>query len=516
MKTHTEGFKNQIKTLGREQEVKITYTIDGVETVLESETLNAVTPSFQGSLLKSVMKQLEIDSNVDIPVETILNFKFGIKVDEEYEYLDFGNYIVYKSEKQEDTLSYKITCYDKLLYSMKEYEQPDIIFPTTINDYIVGICEKIGLTFANDGEEFVNYNREISTDYYKDLDYTFRDVLDELSQVTAGNVCINANDELEIRYVNDTHDTIDEEFFKDINVNFGAKYGPVNSIVLSRSGESDNVYLPDEENIEANGLCEIKIVDNQIMNFNDRADYLPAILEKLSGLEYYINDFASTGIVYYDLCDKYYVQIGDNTYPCIMFNNEVLVTQGLEENVYTDLPKESETDYTKATQDDRLFRKTYLIVDKQNQKIESTASSVSGLSNDLSNLDDTISEIEKNQKEVSGQISQMQQTLNGFDFRIVNIENDGVTKVENTLVTIDIDGIKVATNESAISTLITNDSFVIKNYDDLLAQFNNDGAILDNLTVRKYLTAGCHRREKFQDEETGEWRTGEFYVGGGA
>ena len=84
------------------------------------------------------------------------------------------------------------------------------------------------------------------------------------------------------------------------------------------------------------------------------------------------------------------------------------------------------------------------------------------------------------------------------------------------MVTIDIDGIKVATNESAISTLITNDSFVIKNYDDLLAQFNNDGAVLDNLTVRKYLTAGCHRREKFQDEETGEWRTGEFYVGGGA
>ena len=513
MKTHTNDFKNTIKEFGKEIDSIITFG----DTALGVDDLNAVTPSFKSSILKSAMKQLDIDSNVEIPVGTILNYKFGLKVNGEYEYIDFGKYVVYSVEKQEDTTSYKITCYDKMLYTMKEYKSLENgTFPMTVRDYLTNLCLDCGLLFIDTTKTFANYDKVIESDLYADLGYTYRDILDELAQVTASTICLNKNDSVEVRYINDTQDIINEEYFKDINVNFGEKYGPVNSIVLSRSGESDNVYLPDEESIEINGLCEIKIIDNQIMNFNDRADYLPAIIEKLNGLEYYINDFASTGIVYYDICDKYYVQIGDNTYPCIMFNNEVLVTQGLEENVYTELPKESKTDYTKASQDDRLLRKTFIIVDKQNQTIEATISSVSGLNDELSNLDKTIEEVEKNQKEVSGQISQMQQTLNGFDFRIVNIENDGVTKVENTLVTIDIDGIKVATNESAISTLITNDSFVIKNYDDLLAQFNNDGAVLDNLTVRKYLTAGCHRREKFQDEETGEWRTGEFYVGGGA
>ena len=511
MKTHTNDFKNTIKEFGKEIDNIITFG----DTALGVDDLNAVTPSFKSSILKSAMKQLGIDSNVEIPVGTILNYKFGLKVNGEYEYIDFGKYVVYSVEKQEDTASYKITCYDKMLYTMKEYVALENgTFPMTIRDYITNLCLDCGLLFIDTTKTFANYDKVIESDLYADLGYTYRDILDELSQVTASIICLNKNDSVQVRYLNDTNDTIDEEFLKEVNVTFGEKQGKINSIVLSRSGESDNVYLRNEESVELDGLNEVKIVDNQIMNFNDRADYLPAILEQLNGLEYYINDFSSTGIIYFDIYDKYNVQIGDNIYPCIMFNDEILVTQGLEENVYTELPKQTETDYTKASQDDRLLRKTYIIVDKQNQTIEATISSISGLNDELSNLDKTIEEIEKNQKEVSGQVSQMQQTLNGFDFRIVNIENDGVTKIKNTLVTIDIDGIKVATNESAISTLITNNSFVIKNYDEMLAQFNNDGAVLDNLKVRKYFIAGSHRREKFQDEETGEWRTGEFHVGG--
>ena len=64
---------------------------------------------------------------------------------------------------------------------------------------------------------------------------------------------------------------------------FGQKYGVINSIVLSRSGESDNVYLRDEKSVAQNGLTEVKIVDNQIMNFNNRSDYLQGILNALNG-----------------------------------------------------------------------------------------------------------------------------------------------------------------------------------------------------------------------------------------
>lgn len=535
MKAHTNNFKEEIKTFGRQLDSIVTYTIGGVETQLGSEELNSVTPHFESDILKSVMKQLDIDSNVNIPIGTIINYKFGVLVNNEFEYLDYGNYIVYSVEKQEDTNSYKIVCYDKMLLMMKPYAQMPITYPITIRNYINAICTFNSLTFTNASDEFPNYDKEIQNELYltsdnKDMGYTFRDVLDELAQATASTICINENDELEIRYINETvgknllnksnyykgtwrsnfvkvdeistglklttlqagnqrwfpayildnsllgktitisakitdannkkckfaiywvnmntltyhtllqtveksgnneimkltitlpsevpttdtniavflyagvtgasideeyfynelmieennvkteyepfGDTINEEFLKDINVNFGQKYGPVNSIVLSRAGGSDNVYLQDEDSIDKNGLCEIKISDNQIMNFNDRSDYLPDILEKLDGLEYYLNDYSSTGICYYDVCDRYNVKIDNNFYSCIMFNDEINITQGLEENIHTDMPQETETDYTKADKTDRRINQTYIIVDKQNQVIQSLAEKI--------------------------------------------------------------------------------------------------------------------------------------------
>ena len=399
MKIHTNDFKNELIKFGREIDCVISYELSGETIELGSSELNSIIPHYEGSILKSVMKQLDIESNVEIPKGTVLNCQFGLKVNNEYEYLNFGNYVVYDVEKQEDTKDYKITCYDKILYSMKSYESMNISYPITVRNYINQICNKLGLTFRNINDEFANYDKEITTELYldsegNDLGYTFRDVLDELAQATASTICINeSTDELEIRYINNTNDSIDEYYLKDVNVKFGEKYGPINSIVLSRASESDNVYLQDEDSIATNGLCEIKIKDNQIMNFNNRSDYLPDILEKLDGLEYYLNDFSSTGIAYYNLCDRYNIRIDNNTYSCIMFNDEFKITQGLEEIIHTELPEESETDYTKADKTDRKINQTYIIVDKQNQTIQSLVSEVGDYSDRISTVEQDVESI---------------------------------------------------------------------------------------------------------------------------
>lgn len=171
------------------------------------------------------------------------------------------------------------------------------------------------------------------------------------------------------------------------------KYGPVNSIVLSRAGESDNVYIRDEESVQDNGLCEVKIADNQLMNFNNRSDYLAGLLAALDGLSYYKNDFNSTGILYYEVGDMYYVTIGENAYKCLMLNDEITVTTGIEERIYTDLPEQSQTDYSKADKTDRRINQTYLIVDKQNQTIESVVNNVTEQNNKISQITQTVDEL---------------------------------------------------------------------------------------------------------------------------
>ena len=399
MKNITQNYKNSISRFGRELDSLITYTINNQEVVLSSEELNQVTPSFKSDILKSSMKQLKIDSNVEIPIDTVINYQFGVKVSnnevqdfrDNYEYINYGDYIVYSVEKKEDTDSYDILCYDYMLNSMKEYES-FAVYPISIRNYIRDLCTKIGLTFKNQNQTFVNWNKVIENELYldsngKSLGYTYRDVLDELAEVTASTICINEEDnQLEIRYINNTNDEIDEEFFKDINVNFGKKFGVVNAVVLSRADESDSIYRRDEESIEENGLCEVKIKDNQIMNFNDRDEYIDGIYNQLLGLEYYINDYSSPGITYYEICDRYNVRIKNNVYSCVMFNDETIVTQGLEENVNTPLPETNETNYKYASKTDKTINQAYIIAKKQEGEIESLTRRTSSLEDETGNM----------------------------------------------------------------------------------------------------------------------------------
>ena len=429
MRKHSDEFKSAINKFGRELDSKITFN----ETELGNEQLNAVTPVLQSALLKSVMKELDIDSNVEISEGTILNYKFGVLLDSgDYEYLNYGNYQVYSCEKLEDNNAYNIVAYDKMLNSMVEYttlKDTSKAFPMTIRDYIGAICNDINLVFKDSETEFANYDKLIQTDLYANLGYTYRDILDELAQVTASNIIINENDELEIKYITDTNDTIDEEYLKDINVKFGEKYGKINSIVLSRAAESDNVYLQDEQSIADNGLCELKIVDNQIMNFNDRSDYLPAILAQLDGLEYYTNDFSSTGICYYEVADRYNVKVGENTYSCVMFNDEIDITQGLEEVIHTDLPEQAETDYTKADKTDRKINQTYIIVDKQNKQIESVVSQVDDQNEKISQVTQTVDELNSKIQNIAD-ITVSDSTLIGY------LELDNINASEPINITI--------------------------------------------------------------------------------
>lgn len=399
MKTHTAAFKNAIKAYGRQIDTKITYESNGDTVELGKEELNSTTLYYEGAILKSVMRQLKIDSNVEIPIGTVINCQFGVKTEGSYEYLNLGNFIVKEIEQQEDKYSYLITCYDKMLYSMVDYEDMEITYPITIRNYLGAIATHLGLTFKNASGSFANWNKEIPYELYLDdegnsMGYKFRDVLDEIAQATASTICINEeDDELEVRYITNTLDTIDEEFLKEDNVNINEKYGPVNSIVLSRASGADNVYLRDETSVTQNGLCEIKITDNQIMNRNDRATYLPDILVRLDGLEYYTNDLSSPGIVYYNLCDKYFIQVGGNSYSCVMFNDEINITQGLEENIFTEIPETAETDYSKADKTDLKIRQTYIIVDKQNATIESVVSEVGEQNEQISQITQTVDEL---------------------------------------------------------------------------------------------------------------------------
>ena len=532
MKVHTSAYKDNIQIIGKQITSKITYLDNGQEITIAEEDINSVTPAFEGSILKSVMKELTIDCKFNIPRMTEINYQFGLMVNNSYEYLDFGKYYVVSTQEQKDTGSYKILCYDKMIYTMVANKDLQIEYPVTIRNYIKTICDKIGIEFANEQNEFANYDKLINSELYFGQDYTFRDIFDELAQATASTICINKDNKLEIRYISENSvDTINEEMLKDVNVDFGQKYGPINTIVLSRA-DADNIYIEDKASVEANGRTELKIVDNQIMNWDNREEFLPDILEKLDGLEYYMNDFSSPGITYLEVCDKYNVEINSKQYQCIMFNDEISIAQGgLSENVYTEEPEETKTDYKKSDKTDRKVNQVLLSVDKQNAQIDAlvkTSDSTSqqlaqitlttnSIQNTVQDTKSSVSEVSESVKHLASEMTTLQTSTN---LQIKNLDTkveNGVENVKNTTVDINSGGATFGVEGSPFNLNINYQNLNIHQGSEEIAFFGYDQNL--NKTVARIpdlettkMTAGVHRVEKI--ERDGEERTGWYYIGG--
>ena len=106
----------------------------------------------------------------------------------------------------------------------------------------------------------------------------------------------------------------------------------------------------------------------------------------------------------------------------------------------------------------------------------------------------------------------LEQTATNITATISDIQANGVQTVKNTMVVIDIEGIKVSVNTDAFSSLLNNRGIFLYKYGSEIGRFTPEKTVLDNLTVRNYLVYGYHRKEKYNDEKYGKM-TGTFYVG---
>lgn len=406
MRNVTETFKSNIKKYGRQLDAKI--SANGIN--LTSEYINNINYSFNTQLFKTIMQVLEIDSNVMIPAQMQLNVQVGVKFDSSYEYIDLGQYKVKTCDKKEDTISYDILAYDRMIESMIDYDL-QILEKITVREYLIKVCQRLGWNTNNIPTAFINSEKLVDPSLHIGIGYTFRDVLDEIATITCSFLYFKGN-EFYLGYVTETNETIDEEYLDENNVTIGEKYF-INSLVFSRAEESDNIYRKDDESVETNGLHEYRISDNQLLSTNDRDLYIDDMFNYLKEFEFYLYDVQSKGIMFLEICDRFNFNIHGQTYYTILLNNEINITQGLEEKLYIDKIEGTETDYKYADTTDKKINQTYILVDKQNQKIIQLTS---------------------NQTEFENKLVQQEQDINGLKQAVENTidykrETEGYTEL---------------------------------------------------------------------------------------
>ena len=512
------SFKTAIQEYGKE--ITASFVCGGM--AYQDETIVSLSPHFEGKLFSSVMRCLDIQidgvselaqalpavtgiavagmSTVGImapgDTNTITSVKFGVKGmdDTEYSYKTYGTYIIKSLEYDDEASTLNLECYDLMIQSMVAYDLSlDYSAGVTVKGLLDAICARLGwrigyTTFTNcdvaiDGEKFDNSN-------------TFRDVLDQIAQVAAGVIAFK-DDALCVLYPTDTGEIIDATNLKSLTI--GEKYGPVNSVVLARTPQEDNIYARDDDSIAEDGLTEVKIENNQIMD-SHRDDFIGAILERLNGLYFWLYELESYGIGYLDLCDMFMLETLDGTqHKTIMLSSEMAITQGLTEKCSLEAPEVTETDYTAASTTDKLLNKTVLKVDKQAQEITALVSkteNMSGTVDGLATKVTTMASIVMDSEKVDIAITK---AIEGID-----------SVTTSTGYTFDQDGLHIHKSGEEIENLIDNTGMYVNRGGDNILTANDKGVDAINLRSRQYLIIGDNSR--LENYETN--RTACFYIGG--
>ena len=530
------SFKTAIQEYGKE--ITASFYCNGVR--YSSNKIVSMKPHYDGKLFSSVMRCMDIQLDgiselvegdgaaldgaiagiaiagvavvgslgtgqaVTIDGATVIaSPTFGVKGpgETEYNYKNYGTYIVKSHKYDDEARVMDLECYDLMLLSMIPYDLAldygNSNSPVTVKALLDAICARLG--WAAGYTTFTNSDKVIDGEKF-DSSYTFRDVLDQIAQVAAGVIAFK-DDKLCVLYPTNTGEVIDASNLRTLTIK--EKYGPVNSVVIARTPQEDNIYAQDAESIEENGLTEIKIENNQIMD-SHRDDFLPAILERLNGLQFWLYEIESFGIGYLDLCDVFTLETLDGTqYETLMLSDELQISQSLAENSSLEAPEATETDYKAASTTDKLINKTLLKVDNQEGTINALVSKTSTIEGELAG--------------VSGQVTKMSEVLMDEESVKIKISEaiEGIDSVTtSTGYTFDKDGLRIAKEGSEIENLLDNTGmFVTRDGEEILTA-NNEGVAAINLTSRQFLIVGDNSRFENYNNGIDSKRTACFYIGG--
>lgn len=410
--------KTQVKYLAEDQDKE--YTVDEINRTSVKNVDNA--------RLKFIIPHAKREN---IENASVINIQLGVRTSEfdDYEYIDWGEFVVYDKEEKIDTGSLKLYLYDHMIDSHIKYVDSPLSLDyskedVTVLDLLRAICNKFGWILKT--TDFSNANKIISEDKYTELtDFTYRDILDEIAAVAGGFIKI-INKDLYVAYPTDTGETIDENDLEKLTI--GKKIGAYNTIVLGRSPQEDNIYYPSAS--PASGRISIRIDNNQIMDRN-RSDFIEEIYNHINGLSYYVFDYKSFGFGYYEFGDIVTLKdLHENEYKTILFNITVEITSGIKEKANTKEPKYSETKYQYATSIEKRITNTEIITNKQEGKIQEIIEEQIGASSRMNLLESTINETKRTisdyQSETDNKMAEFKESLDGLNINLKNNSGNNI------------------------------------------------------------------------------------------
>lgn len=290
-----------------------------------------------------------------------------------WESCDLGNFYVSEQNAilEKETTSFK--AYDKVgVLANTLYQEGGLSFPCTIAELVGQIHEKFGLAYTPD--TLVNGSYQITEDLYEKINnITYRDILSEIAGATATIASISGAENT-LTFREPAMTTTEVWTYDNLkSIKFKPKYGEINAVVLSRTPQEDNIAVRDEESITENGLTELKLANNELLD-DDRENMAQPILDAVDGFYFYPFEANTEGHGWHECGDRVSVTDGTNTWEVIVTYVKLTIDGGIKELIKGVRPSETQTDYSLSGGIMKTIYNTEIKVDKYGQEITSVVS----------------------------------------------------------------------------------------------------------------------------------------------
>lgn len=367
----TNDFKSAIKGSARKIKARVT---NGLDVITEKDDLQSIEILSESGLCRTVMRQAQVvyfgnhsllGNSVSLEVGVVLPNTLT-------EYINYGTFKVTEVTQDVKGLISTAKMYDRMYEALQTYSLAPT-YPITVLQLLQAICAELGWTLAT--TTFANSDILLTRELFTESQLSYRDVLNMIAEASGTIMFFNKDDELELKTISPT--VLETLTTKElISLKLEPLYGELNSLVLSRSPQEDNIVEQDETSIATYGLNEFKIVNNYILD-SDRETYITPIFNVLKGVKYYPFNAETIGLGYFEVGDRIKVtDLSGTEFEVLVMNIKLKVAGGLSEVIEAKIPEKTTTDYDYAGIIGKTIKNTEIIVDKQQGEIDILAGKV--------------------------------------------------------------------------------------------------------------------------------------------
>ena len=362
-----------------------------------------------------IMKRIEFEyaETVDFKQKEFKFYK-SFKVGNGWQTIDYGTFIVQAVEQSDTGETVKVTAYDYALKFAQTY-QTELDYASgsiTLWQVFEEILNKVQV--ETDVLDFTNASFIVDSNQFVE-GYSYGNVMAQIAGIS-GNFAHIYNDKLCLIFTNDTGIVIEKGQYSEFEDKRDSH--PITIVAIEDAvAEGENIVKRWEEGIVLYGENYLTIKGNLFAYTQDkRQQLIDALFDKIKGFSYSAMKLTDCLFPSLKCGDKVQIRAKDGT----LVDSIILRWQNSDYSHTLEAPSmiKATVEYEVPKSSIEIARRTEIIVDKQNQQIESIVSEQTDLTNNVTQIianiegiNSSVTSLDSNLEELKTQVTQTTEKL---------------------------------------------------------------------------------------------------------